>query len=316
MGEETYRQSSPAAAGWYVDPNGNGGLRWWDGTSWTDDMADAPSAEDTPLPPPGPDAGPLGDTSDDQGARATSRLPTGLERYSIEDGAVIGPDSSPLSTQDQERWKARCSVHWERFPEIAGVRLRIISSTGWERRKDKVVLAGEGVALASVLMTLVGSRFSRIEQYRLQYLSTDQTCVLHRVGRRRQRTVTDRLGELDGERELVDVATQGSILRFVGAHRNGIAGLVVHLSDGRSLRFPVQGTNVGDAIAVAVDEAGNQLLRFRNVVEPRLAHTVRLGRSTEVVVAQTVPITTDLIWVMYVAAHLIPQFFFVVGGGG
>jgi Protein of unknown function (DUF2510) len=161
VGEGTYRPSSPAAAGWYVDPNGNGGLRWWDGTSWTDDMADSPSADGTPLPPPGPDRGALGDRSDGrQATRPTSRQPTGPERYSIEDDAVIGPDSSPLSTLEHQRWKARCSAEWERFPELPGVHLRTISSNAWEGRQDKVVLAGEGVAFASVLMTLVGTRLA------------------------------------------------------------------------------------------------------------------------------------------------------------
>jgi hypothetical protein len=110
---------------------------------------------------------------------------------------------------------------------------------------------------------------------------------------------------MKGERELVDVATQRPILRLVGLHSHGIAGLVVYLSDGSSLCFPAQGTNVGDAIAVAVDEAGNQLLRVRNVVEPGLR------RSTEGVVAQTDPITTELIWVMYLAAD---RLVWAVGG--
>ncbi len=43
------------AAGWYVDPHGNGGLRWWDGIAWTDNVADAPSAESGRLSLPGTD---------------------------------------------------------------------------------------------------------------------------------------------------------------------------------------------------------------------------------------------------------------------
>ncbi len=58
-------------AGWYVDPHGRGGLRWWDGIRWTEDMADARSAGPVPLAPPG--AGRLGDLSDGRlAARATS----------------------------------------------------------------------------------------------------------------------------------------------------------------------------------------------------------------------------------------------------
>ncbi len=51
-------------AGWYIDPRGRGGLRWWDGIRWTDDMADAPSAG--PVPPAPRSAGRLGDPPNDR----------------------------------------------------------------------------------------------------------------------------------------------------------------------------------------------------------------------------------------------------------
>jgi serine/threonine protein kinase len=54
------------AAGWYVDPHGNGGLRWWDGVGWTDDLADAPSADSVPIAPLSADR--LGDRPDDRPA--------------------------------------------------------------------------------------------------------------------------------------------------------------------------------------------------------------------------------------------------------
>jgi hypothetical protein len=46
---------STRAAGRYLDPQGNGGLRWWDGAGWTDDVTDASSAKSVPLGPPGTD---------------------------------------------------------------------------------------------------------------------------------------------------------------------------------------------------------------------------------------------------------------------
>jgi hypothetical protein len=52
VGEGDYRTSTPSSAGWYVDPNGSGGLRWWDGIGWTDDYADGSSVDGAPLPPP------------------------------------------------------------------------------------------------------------------------------------------------------------------------------------------------------------------------------------------------------------------------
>jgi hypothetical protein len=66
-GKGNYRLSAPSDAGWYVDPGGNGGLRWWDGGEWTDDMADGASVDGAPLPPPGNDR--LGDQPHGRPAR-------------------------------------------------------------------------------------------------------------------------------------------------------------------------------------------------------------------------------------------------------
>jgi hypothetical protein len=40
--DSTGTPSTPA--GWYADPAGSDRLRWWDGTRWTDHLADAPTA--------------------------------------------------------------------------------------------------------------------------------------------------------------------------------------------------------------------------------------------------------------------------------
>ena len=37
------------AAGWYPDPAGGDGLRWWTGTTWTDDVRASPWASATPV---------------------------------------------------------------------------------------------------------------------------------------------------------------------------------------------------------------------------------------------------------------------------
>ncbi|MBF4623131.1 DUF2510 domain-containing protein [Clavibacter sp. VKM Ac-2872] len=42
MTDSTGTPSTPA--GWYADPAGSDRLRWWDGTRWTDHLADAPAA--------------------------------------------------------------------------------------------------------------------------------------------------------------------------------------------------------------------------------------------------------------------------------
>jgi len=43
-------------AGWYSDPDGSGGQRYWDGTAWTRHQVPAPQTP--PPPPPGPSAPP------------------------------------------------------------------------------------------------------------------------------------------------------------------------------------------------------------------------------------------------------------------
>ncbi len=44
--------TSGPAAGWFADPAGPGGLRWWDGTAWTEHTAPLPHAEPAPTPTP------------------------------------------------------------------------------------------------------------------------------------------------------------------------------------------------------------------------------------------------------------------------
>lgn len=42
--------------GWYGDPAGTAGSRWWDGTDWTDHVRSLPPGDDPPPLPPGVDA--------------------------------------------------------------------------------------------------------------------------------------------------------------------------------------------------------------------------------------------------------------------
>ena len=44
-------QPAGPAPGWYTDPSGTGGTRWWDGTAWTENVQ-APAAPQPPVPQP------------------------------------------------------------------------------------------------------------------------------------------------------------------------------------------------------------------------------------------------------------------------
>jgi protein kinase-like protein/uncharacterized protein DUF2510 len=72
-------------AGWYADPQGRGGLRWWDGSCWAEEVTDGPSAEPPHQEPPRPDRS--DNRPDDRPAgrrtsRRLSRLPRAL-RWSL-----------------------------------------------------------------------------------------------------------------------------------------------------------------------------------------------------------------------------------------
>lgn len=77
--------------GWYPDPSGRGGLRWWDGTQWTQHvqaMPTSPAVETAPLSSPTAES-PI--TADAGASAATPHVPS-------EDAAL------PLTAQAAPTW--------------------------------------------------------------------------------------------------------------------------------------------------------------------------------------------------------------------
>jgi serine/threonine protein kinase len=95
---------SGRASGWYADPEGNGGLRRWDGTAWTDDFADAASIEPGSVSPSGIDES--GDRPERRPAtRHTARrlLLGGIAALIVITGAVIGAVELNTGSTDAPR---------------------------------------------------------------------------------------------------------------------------------------------------------------------------------------------------------------------
>jgi hypothetical protein len=76
-------------AGWYDDPSGAGGYRWWDGGAWTSNVATSPGA-----PPPGPP----GKENPTLQRPAVPRSPAGGEPADARAPGWMPPGSNPSAT--------------------------------------------------------------------------------------------------------------------------------------------------------------------------------------------------------------------------
>lgn len=81
--------------GWYVDPAGAHGSRWWNGSAWTDQVREAPPGDDPPPPPAtdGPSALPLSMSGRNRriGLLAIVVLVVGLVATAVVGLGVTGP---------------------------------------------------------------------------------------------------------------------------------------------------------------------------------------------------------------------------------
>lgn len=105
-----------------------------------------------------------------------------------------------------------------------------------------------------------------------------------------------------------------TILSFTGTKNFDLhARAVAHLSDGQSLRFPVQGTSKLNAVMTATDDAGRPVFRIRKVRNIRPEQ----GRKkvVEILVEPDRRITPELLLVMAMGYHNLDNFFDRNSGG-
>jgi hypothetical protein len=88
------------------------------------------------------------------------------------------------------------------------------------------------------------------------------------------------------------------------------ARAVAHMSDGRSLRFPVHGTSKSNAIMTAVDERGQPVFALRQVRGARSQ-----PNCVEIVVEANRHLTPELLLVMATSYYNLYTFFDRGGGG-
>jgi hypothetical protein len=95
---------TPPPPGWYGDPAGAHGSRWWDGSAWTDHVRGAPPGNDPPPPPDGTAATgslPLSGGGRRVGVAVLAVLAVGLAATTVVgvrvgSGTATGPDGAVL----------------------------------------------------------------------------------------------------------------------------------------------------------------------------------------------------------------------------
>lgn len=97
-----------------------------------------------------------------------------------------------------------------------------------------------------------------------------------------------------------------------GRNYDHIAGARITFPDQRWLRFPVRGTGQADAIMRAVDQAGDELARYRLTGRLRavVAHTM------EIAVRPGQPLTDELVLALAISAPWLSPYFDVPSQGG
>jgi len=105
--------------------------------------------------------------------------------------------------------------------------------------------------------------------------------------------------------EVLDELTGEMIIRWSGRRQAHEAETTVSRGDQPWLWFPVRGTSAKDAVMHAIDASGTKILSFR-----------QLGRhDIEVVARPDLPVTPEILCVIFIAGPRLVSFFESPGGG-
>ena len=218
-------------------------------------------------------------------------------------GGVGLPPQQPSSKKDRSRTRKDfaldCAAAWRDFGQVPGTRLTWVR-TGANRRElqtsDRQTLVSFRRGLVSA-----GGRSLKVRDVRkADWPSAARTFNLSPISRDQ------------GASQVVDEAGL-PILYNGGRNFNRSAGAYIKFSDQRLLRFPVRGTDRGNAIMTAVDQAGNMVARYRRLpVKPWWD-----GKGTvEITVHPEQRLTDDLALAIALSARWLWTYFQSEGGGG
>ena len=183
---------------------------------------------------------------------------------------------------------------WGSFPELPGEHLR------WHQIRWKVseIATRDGTVLA----TVEGVSLFPVPGFMPRPAS--RVTIGQQTYRVEDRIFDARITASDGS----------TILSYTGVKNfNRRAEAVAHLSNGQSLRFPVQGTSKRNAVMTATDDSGEPVFRLRQV--RNTGRGEERQKVVEVVVAPGRQITPDLLLVMATGYHNLANFFDRPGGG-
>jgi hypothetical protein len=96
--------------------------------------------------------------------------------------------------------------------------------------------------------------------------------------------------------ELIDVSNGSTVLRVTGRHYGAQRNTTVHLSPQHRYTFPIIGVGLADEVMTAVDEAGNNVIRYRQAKQRRgRRHQTRSAAMVEAVVNPAYDVTPDIL---------------------